>query len=123
MERLRRSRGLALRAPDSGLRDPRAARALCRPPLRLVAHLQPHRGAWVGCELRSRCDSAPGEVAELDVVDVLGDGRVLAADRAGWVALHDPLVECRVEGVEEEQPTGQRLADAEDQLQRLACLE
>ena len=42
--------------------------------------------------------------AELDVVDVVGDGRVVAADRALRVAAQRDLGELRLEGVEEEQP-------------------
>ena len=53
-----------------------------------------------------------GHRAEALVVDRLGDRRVLAADRALGVAGHPELAEAHVEGVDVEQATGQRLADA-----------
>ena len=62
-------------------------------------------------------------VAELDVVDVLGDRRVVAADRALGVAAHGDLVERRSERVEEQEPAGERVAALEDELQRLVRLD
>ena len=61
--------------------------------------------------------------AELHVVDVLGDRRVLAADRAVRVAPERDLRERRAERVEQLQPPDQRVADLEHELQRLARLE
>src|SRR4051812_46707296 len=54
--------------------------------------------------------------AELGVVDVFGDGRVLAADGACGVLLQPDLAELGRERVEEQQPADQRLADPEQQL-------
>ena len=65
----------------------------------------------------------PPERAELDVVDVLGDRRVVAAHRAVGIAPHRHLVECRAERVERAQPPCERVATVEDQLQRLARLQ
>ena len=62
-------------------------------------------------------------LAELDVVDVVGDGRVVAADRALGVAAEADLRELRLERVEEEQAADERLADPERELQRLVGLE
>src|SRR3954451_12801860 len=61
--------------------------------------------------------------AELGVVDVFGDGRVLAADGACGVLLQPDLAELGRERVEEQQPADQRLADPEQQLDRLARLQ
>src|SRR5919202_5292374 len=65
----------------------------------------------------------PRTGAELDVVDVVGDGRALAADRALRVAPDRHLVELRGERVEQEQPADERLADPERELERLARLQ
>src|SRR5512133_2793250 len=66
---------------------------------------------------------APDAGAELDVVDVLRDRRRVAADGAARVAPQRDLVEGRRQRVEEEQPADERVADAERELQRLACLQ
>ncbi len=63
-----------------------------------------------------------GSCAELDVVDVLGDRRVVAANRALRVAADRDLVPRRVERVEEQQATGKGLARAEHELERLGGL-
>src|SRR5712691_1926449 len=60
--------------------------------------------------------------AELDVVDVLGDCRRLAADRAGGIAAERDLVERRGQRVEQQQAADQRIPDPERELQRLVCL-
>src|SRR5581483_9151760 len=62
-------------------------------------------------------------LAELDVVDVLGDRWRLAADRAVRVAAQLHLGERGSERVEEEQPAGERLADPERELDRLVRLQ
>ncbi len=69
------------------------------------------------------CSEDRGRVAELDVVDVLGDGRMVAADRALRVTPDGDLVEGRSEGVEEEEPPGERVAASEDELERLVRLD
>src|SRR5207245_1435817 len=61
--------------------------------------------------------------AELDVVDVLGDRRRFAADRAGGIAAQRDLVERRGQRVEEEQAADQRRADSQRELQRLVRLQ
>src|SRR3954471_9064613 len=61
----------------------------------------------------------PRPGAELDVVDVLRDRRVVAADGAVRVAADRDLAELRGERVEEEETPYERLADAERELQRL----
>src|SRR5262245_17893084 len=62
-------------------------------------------------------------VAELDVVDVLGDRRVVAAHGAVRVAAHGHFVERRSERVEEQEPPGEGVASVEDQLERLVRLD
>ena len=74
---------------------------------------------WLGADGAS----SPRALAELDVVDVLGDRRAVAADRARRVAAERDLGEGAGERVEEEQATDQRLADPERQLQRLVRLD
>ena len=61
--------------------------------------------------------------AELHVVDVLGDRRVVPADRALGIATDRDLGERGRERVEEQQPPDQRVADAERQLERLVRLQ
>src|SRR6185503_9534363 len=65
----------------------------------------------------------PRAGAELDVVDVLGDRRVVAADGAVRVAADRDLAQLRRERVEEEQAPHERLTDAERELQRLVRLQ
>src|ERR1700687_402885 len=60
--------------------------------------------------------------AEACVVDVLGDRRVRAADRTRRVAAQLDLAERRVERVEQQVAADERLADAEQQLDRLVRL-
>src|SRR5947207_4873610 len=69
----------------------------------------------------SRRTSA-GTSTELDVVDVLGDRRRVAADGTGWVASHRDLVERSSERVVQEEAPDERLADPEHELQRLRAL-
>src|ERR1035441_9984011 len=57
--------------------------------------------------------------AEALVVDRLGDGRVLTADRALRVTRDAELAEAHVEGVDGKQAAGERLPDAEAQLDHL----
>ena len=71
--------------------------------------------------IRTRVTRAP--LAELDVVDVLGDRRVLAADRAGRVAAYCHLVDRRPERVQQKEPALQRVADPEQELERLVRLQ
>src|SRR4029077_18646669 len=61
--------------------------------------------------------------AELDVVDVLSDARIVAADRAVRAALDLHLVELRRERVEEQQPADERVADPGRKLDRLVRLQ
>src|ERR1700712_3597687 len=60
--------------------------------------------------------------AEAFVVDVLGDGRVLAADRAGLVLAQLERAEGHLERVVHQEATNQRVALAEDQLEHLGGL-
>ena len=62
-------------------------------------------------------------VAELDVVHVVRDRGAVAADRAVRVPANGDLVERRPEGVEEKQPSGERVPAIEDELERLVRLE
>jgi hypothetical protein len=55
-------------------------------------------------------------LAELDVVDVLGDRRMLPADRAARIALDRDLIDRRPERVEQQQPALERVADPEYEL-------
>ena len=83
------------------------------------------RGAQRGRDANGRhqCTSGRAALAELDVVDVLGDRRRLAADRAGGVAAELDLGEGGRERVEEEQTADERVADPERELDRLVRLE
>src|SRR5215204_5020750 len=65
----------------------------------------------------------PAALAELDLVDVIGDGGILSADGTRGVAAQGNLGESRLEGVEEEEPAHERLADPKCKLERLARLE
>ena len=109
------------RVAESARRDRRSRRRRSPlvPPAR-GAH-RPPPGAWGNAH--GRHQRPPPGAAELDVVDVLGDRRVVAADGAVGIAPHRHLVERRTERVEEEQPPGERVAAVEDQLQRLARLQ
>src|SRR6478672_1639106 len=74
--------------------------------------------------IRRQLDGAAcSSTAELDVVDVLGDRRLLAAHRAVRAALDLHLGELGREGVEEQEPADERLADAGGQLDRLVRLQ
>src|SRR5579884_3116546 len=85
--------------------------------------------AWLACQRRPRnarqlaATSLSACRAELDVVDVVGDRRLVAAHGAVGPPLDAHLVELRRERVEEEQPADQRLADPERQLERLVRLQ
>src|SRR3954447_5039418 len=70
----------------------------------------PESDLWPG---GGGCAAGASSRAELHIVDVLGDRRVLAADRAVRVAAEIDLVELALERVEEEQPARERLADPE----------
>src|SRR5258706_11789746 len=61
--------------------------------------------------------------AEALVVDLVGDRRVLAADRALRIAPQLDLAERRLERVEEQVAPDERLADREEQLQRFVRLD
>src|SRR6266511_2463970 len=63
------------------------------------------------------------DTAELLVVDQLGDGRVLAADRALRVLANADVLERQLQRVVDEQPPDQRVADAGDELDRLVGLD
>src|SRR6266542_982924 len=63
------------------------------------------------------------DTAELLVVDQLGDGRVLAADRALRVLANADVLEGQLQRVVDEQPPDQRVADAGDELDRLVGLD
>src|SRR3972149_5441326 len=78
-----------------------------------------------GCLLsRYRLLRAPGQAAELLIVNELRDRRRVAAGRAGWILAPAQRAHLTLEGGEEEQPARQRLANAEqhlDRLNRLQC--
>ena len=61
--------------------------------------------------------------AELLVVDVGDLAGVVAAHRAVRIAAQRDLVEARLERVDQQQPADQRLADVQQQLQRLGGLQ
>src|SRR5918994_404076 len=63
------------------------------------------------------------DAAELLVVDELGDGRVLAADGAVGVLAELHLAEAHVQGVVEQKPSDERLADPEYELDGLGSLD
>src|SRR6202035_1443156 len=63
------------------------------------------------------------DAAELLVVDELVLGGVLGADGAGGVLLELELAEAHLQSVEEQQAADERLADADDELDRLVRLE
>src|SRR5262249_14325824 len=88
-----------------------------------AAPRRPRREASAESGRRSRRHAPAGEVAELDVVDVVRDRRMLAADRAVRVALDHDLVERSGKRVEEEEPAGERVARADHELERLARLQ
>src|SRR6478752_8607593 len=68
-------------------------------------------------------DPGGTSLAELDVVDVLGNRRRLAADRAVGVAAELDLGEGGRERVEEEQPADEAVADPDPELDRLVRLQ
>ena len=85
----------------------------------LAGHLvHRHRRKLV---LVGRCGT--GHPAELDVVDELGDARVAPADGAVRVGADGQGVPGLAQRVMDEQPAGQRLTDAEEQLDRLGGLD
>src|ERR687893_548318 len=63
------------------------------------------------------------DAAELLVVDKLGDGRVLAADRAVRVLAERHLAETHAEGIVEQQTPDEGLAYTEDELDGLRGLD
>src|SRR4029453_9336319 len=85
--------------------------------LRLPSSVRRHAMLGLGRRL-------PGsQAAECLVVDELGDGGVLAADRAVRVPAHLDDREVHLERVEDQEPTDQRIADVGDQLDRLRRLD
>ena len=66
---------------------------------------------------------AGADAAELLVVDQLGHGRMRAADRAVGVLAQLQLAEAHPQRVVDQEPADQRLAGAEDQLDRLGRLD
>src|SRR5262249_36324712 len=108
-------------ARGSATSDPRAARAPCCLVREPGARRRSRCEASVECEPWSCVRWPP--CAEFDVVDVLGDRRVLAADRAARVAAEGDRVEVCRQGIEEERPSDERLADAHAELERLVRLE
>ncbi len=64
----------------------------------------------------------PSDAAELLVINELGDGTVLAADRAIRVLAQLQLAELHSESVHQQQASDQRLARAQNQLDRLGGL-
>src|SRR6266542_5854732 len=116
-----RPRRAAAGAPGSAPSGRRAGPAPCRPRPRARVLRPPAPAASVGfvpwsCRL-------PCARAELDVVDVLRDRRMLAADRAVRIATELDLVELGRQRVEEQQPADERLADPERELERASCRE
>src|SRR5204862_360298 len=83
-------------------------RARCRPRREPGARRSSRCAAWEGCGSSSRVRRP--SLAELDVVDVLRDRRLLPADRALGIAAQRDLAELRREGVEQQEPPGERLA-------------
>src|SRR5215213_1831486 len=69
------------------------------------------------------CAAGRSSRAELDVVDVLGDRGVLAADGAVGLALDANLEEVGRERVDVQEPADQRVADPDRQLDRLVRLQ
>src|SRR5207247_5509438 len=98
--RARRPRRSARAARGSVRSDPRAGRGPFHPRPGLRARRSPARAAWV--EFESWSCRFPCSGTELDVIDVVGDRRVLAADRALRVAAKLDLVELGRERVEEQ---------------------
>src|SRR5204863_6494522 len=82
----------------------------------LVAGSAHFRGRMLRAPVRRRG-------AEALVVDVIGDRRVLTADRALRIATQMHLTEALLERVVEEVTTDERLADPEQQLDRFRRLE
>ena len=76
-----------------------------------------------GGELSHRRLFRPAHPAESLVVDQLGDGGPLAADRTARILGEAELVELHLQGVEVEEASDQRLADPGEQLQRLGRLD
>src|SRR5437667_2614562 len=60
--------------------------------------------------------------AERLVVDELVDGRIVTAQRAVRIARDAHLAELHAQAVEQHQPIHQRIAQVEDELDRLGCL-
>src|SRR5712692_9829075 len=63
-----------------------------------------------------------GRGAEALVVDVVGDRRMLAADRALWIAAQTDFAEAALERVVQEIAAHKRLADPEHELDRFGRL-
>src|SRR5262245_46217451 len=75
--------------------------------------------AWRSSSRRS----SAGTTTELDVVDVLGDRRLVPADGTAGVAADGDLVERAGQRVVEEQTADERLADPQHELERLGALD
>src|SRR4029450_987743 len=103
--------GSAPRGRESGPSGRRGGHGRGRPRRAPRARRRSARAESVGCEPSSR--GLPGARAELDVVDVVRDRRMLAADRAVWIAAKLDFAELTRERVEHEEPSDQGVADLE----------
>src|SRR5208283_3304305 len=82
-----------------------------------------HRGLPGVRGYRRSCRFLATDAAELLIIDQLGDGRLVAADRASRIAADLELTEAHLQRIIKHQPADQRLALAEDQLDRFSRLD
>src|SRR5262249_44068748 len=100
---------------------PRSYRTAC--PSRKTTSPHASFGASSSAWRSSSRRTSVGTSTELDVVDVLGDRGRVAADGAARVAPDGDLVERSRQRVVEQQAPDERLADLEDELERLRALD
>ena len=104
------------RTSSTNTSSPRSQRAFSSSDGDLLRRVRSPAGVGA-VELRRR------HAAELLVVDQRRDGRVRAAHRAVRILAQLQLAELHPQRVEQQEPADQRLADAEDQLERLGRLD
>src|SRR5665647_2521220 len=85
-----------------------------------LGHRAP-RGCWDGATRHTRVCRRCHRTGVL-VVDQLGDGRALTAHDAVRILVHGKGVPALTKGVVHQQPTNQRVPDADDELHRLGRL-